>query len=253
MKLALALIVTPAPRPHAAARVCSPNRSVVHELPPLFSPGHREDNGVPLLSKADLPRVVEEIRNFQKLLERCPLSGNRFPFYDAVHNLLHAVLPSGLRSGGPWKDIDNSDLDRPCKIKLRELCDCLADTDHTFAVDAMCTDTDDGPRDQMLEYLDELLSVLCKRPPKNKCAIRVNDRRWQVGSTFVMVEESEDRVLLAVAQLGGSASKTDLVKESLLGDAVNIFKRLANKPYWKRYLKAPGRRGAGGYKAKLHV
>lgn len=85
------------------------------------------------------------------------------------------------------------------------------------------------------------------QPQKGPCVIL----KGQGERPIVLDEEQEQltipgyKVIRALLEAKGSLTKDELVKNSGHEDAVNILKRLKNKPGWEKVIQLPGKSGRG--------
>lgn len=122
--------------------------------------------------------------------------------------------------------------------------------------------TGDPPADdrdlinQIEGFLDgRRTEVKQRKPTADQEAVYIGDKKCQVDNDPpITLEEGEDTVLVALIELGGSASKSQLSVHSGRSDAHKVLKRIAEKhATLAAHITLPGKRGAGGYRTTIHV
>jgi len=124
--------------------------------------------------------------------------------------------------------------------------------------------TEEERLDDMMRLEQELLrAAAIYRPNNNQAAgaekgepeviARAMGRGvYCIGDETIKLEPAEDNVLTALIQLGGAATKDELIRKSGPANAPAVLRRIVKKwPALKRHITLPGARGKGGYRTTI--
>jgi hypothetical protein len=85
-------------------------------------------------------------------------------------------------------------------------------------------------------------------------AIRIDDRRYQIGDQLVVLTKVQEEVLVALIERGGVATLSELREDT---EVENAYKHLQNiiaeHPIMAKVLQCPGKKGNGSYRTAIRL